>query len=172
MTKPVRPIKNYLAAIHMAHKVLGLSKDDALALKQSVTGVASAGDMTDQQRKRYLAHLSSLQTRMGVGTQRPKPTASQKYTPKRAPAQRSPEDSLDMRWGKARAQWAALAKAGAVKIDTDAALMAYVQRQTHLEHWRFLNSFQINNVIESLKRWYDRLEPSRKQAQPEGQAHG
>ena len=162
MSKPVTS-KNHLAAIHIAHKALGLSKDDALALKQSVTGVASAGDMTEQQRKRYLAHLSSLQTRMGVGTpQRPRPA----YTPKRAPAQRSADDGGDMRWGKARALWADLARAGAVKVDTDAALMAYVQRQTHLEHWRFLNTFQINSVLESLKGWYARLEPSRKPTQP------
>ena len=65
MSRPVHH-KNHLAAIHIAHKALGLSKDDALALKMSVTGVASAGDMTEQQRKRYLAHLAGLQSTMAV----------------------------------------------------------------------------------------------------------
>jgi hypothetical protein len=139
--------KNYLAAIHIAHKALGLSKDDACALKQAVTGVASAGDMTEQQRKRYLAHLSGLQAMMGHNTQRgtlrgPRPATHQ-----------SPQDDSDVRWRKARALWADLATSGKVRTNTDAALMAYVQRQTHVEHWRFLNTHQINGVIESLKRW-------------------
>ena len=164
MSKPTHTAKNHLAAIHIAFKALGISKDDACALKQRVTGVASAGDMTEQQRKRLLAYLSGLQQTTGA----PKPA----HAPNRPAQQRSMDDAGDARWGKARALWADLARAGAVKVDTDAALMAYVQRQTHLEHWRFLNTFQINSVLESLKGWYARLEPSRKQTQPEGQPHG
>ena len=143
---------NHLAAIHMAHKALGLSKDDALALKQSVTGVASAGDMTVQQRKRYLAHLAGLQATM-ARARGEKPA----YEPKRPVQQRSVDDDQDERWLKARALWAALGRAGEVHHDTDVALMRYVARQTHVEHWRFLNSHQINNVIEALKRWCRRV---------------
>jgi phage gp16-like protein len=110
--------KNHLAAIHIAFKALGISKDDACALKQSVTGKASAADMTEQQRKRLLVRLAELQA-----------------------------DAA-----KARALWAALASAGQVRTDTDAALMAYVKRQTHVDHWRFLNGHQVNSVIEALKR--------------------
>ena len=138
MTRPATH-KNYLAAIHIAHKALGLSKDDACALKQAVTGVASAGDMTDQQRRRYLAHLSRLQEGGNA--------------PKRAPVLRSVDDALDARWLKARALWARLAAVGLVHTDTDAALMAYDKRQTHVDAWRFLNSYQINSVIEALKGW-------------------
>ena len=161
--KPAAP-KNHLAAIHIAFKALGISKDDACALKQQVTGVASAGDMTEQQRKRLLAYLSALQQNTGT----PKP-AKPAFAPKRPAQQRSVDDAGDARWGKARALWADLARAGAVKVDTDAALMAYVQRQTHLAHWRFLNTFQINSVLEALKQWYARLEPSRKQHAPQPQ---
>lgn len=135
----------HLAAIHIAHKALGLSADDASALKLAVTGVASAGAMSEQQRRRYLAHLAGLQK----GT-------SAAQSPRRAPrppALRSADDAQDERWLKARALWAALAASGQVRIDTDAALMAYVKRQTHIEHWRFLNGYQVNSVIESLKRW-------------------
>ena len=147
MTKPT-PHKNHLAAIHIAFKALGISKDDACALKQSVTGVASAGDMTEQQRKRLLARLAELQA--DRATQRgDKPS----YTPKRAPLQRTVDDDQDERWGKARALWGALATAGVVRINTDAALAAYVKRQTKLEAWRFLNSYQVNGVIEALKQW-------------------
>ena len=150
MTRPVHH-KNHLAAIHIAHKALGLSKDDALALKQAVTGVASAGDMTEQQRRRYLAHLAGLQSTMATARGE-KPA----YVPKRPNLERSGDDDQDERWHKARMLWRVLADAGHVRTNTDAALMAYVQRQTSVEHWRFLNSHQINGVIESLKRWCSR----------------
>lgn len=150
MTRPVHH-KNHLAAIHIAHKALGLSKDDALALKMAVTGVASAGDMTEQQRRRYLAHLAGLQSTMATARGE-KPA----YVPKRSNLERSGDDNQDERWHKARMLWRVLADAGHVRINTDAALMAYVQRQTSVEHWRFLNTHQINGVIESLKRWCDR----------------
>jgi hypothetical protein len=150
MTRPIHH-KNHLAAIHIAHKALGLSKDDALALKMSVTGVASARDMTEQQRRRYLAHLSGLQSTMAAARGE-KPA----YVPKRPALEQSIDDSQDVRWHKARMLWRVLADAGHVRINTDAALMAYVQRQTNMAHWRFLNTHQINGVIESLKRWCDR----------------
>lgn len=159
MTKPdIR--QSHLAAIHMAQKALHLSKEDASALKFSVTGKYSAADMTGLQRRQYLAHLSNLQARDAVA-QGTKPA----YVPKRPPEQRSVDDDQDARWNKARALWAALATAGHVHTDTDAALMAYVARQTKIDHWRFLNSYQITSVIEALKRWIRRVEPQRNGAQ-------
>lgn len=140
--------KNYLAAIHIAHKALGLSADDAAALKQTITGVQSARDMTEQQRRRYLAHLSGLQERAALARGE-KPA----YTPRRRPLYRTVDDDQDARWLKARALWHALATAGVVHNNTDAALLAYVKRQTKLEHWRWLNGYQVNTVIEALKKW-------------------
>lgn len=137
-----------LAAVHIAQKALGLSADDAEALKLSVTGVASAGDMTMAQRRKYLAHLSQLQaSKARARGDRPA------HDPSRPAVQRGQADAGDGRWGKARVLWQALACNGQVRTDTDAALMAYVKRQTGLEHWRFLNNAQVNTVIESLKRW-------------------
>jgi hypothetical protein len=140
--------QGHLAAIHMVQKTLGLQADDATALKLAVTGVASAAAMTLAQRRQYLAHLSVLQARAAVA-------AGQKpaWQTQRTPMQRAAADDQDERWHKARALWAALARAGHVHTDTDAALMAYVRRQVHVEHWRFLNTAQINNVIEAIKRW-------------------
>jgi hypothetical protein len=138
--------QNDLAAIHIAQKALGMSKDDAEALKLGITGKASAADMTVPQRRMLLAHLSTLQAIAGG---KPKPA----YTGQRRSLERSTGDGQDDRWGKARALWALLARAGVVKVDTDAALTAYVKRQTKCEAWRFLNAHQINTVIESLKRW-------------------
>lgn len=140
---------NDLAAIHIAQKALGLTKEDAEALKLGITGKASAADMTVPQRRMLLAHLSTLQA-IKAGT--PKPA----YTGQRRSIERAADDDQDNRWSKARALWALLAKAGVVKVDTDAALNAYVKRQTKLDAWRFLNHHQINTVIESLKRWCDR----------------
>lgn len=156
--------QGHLAAIHMAQKALHLSKEDAEALKLKVTGKYSAAEMTALERRQYLAHLSNLQAQ--VATARGEKPA---YTPKRQPAQRSADDDQDDRWYKARALWAALAAAGHVHTDTDAALTAYVKRQTHMDHWRFLNGHQVNSVIEALKRWCRRVdvptEPVKQEAQ-------
>lgn len=142
------PRQSHLAAIHMAQKALGLSADDASALKLHVTGKASSADMSALQRKQYLAHLSGLQANAALA-RGDKPA----YTPKRDPRYRTVDDDQDERWGKARALWHVLAAAGVVHTNTDAALLAYVKRQTKLEHWRFLNSYQVNAVIEALKKW-------------------
>lgn len=138
------PRQSHLAAIHMAQKTLGLSAEDAVSVKLAVTGVASAADMTALQRKQYLAHLSAQQERAGLIAPRPQ---------KRPHLHRTVNDDQDERWGKARALWHALAAAGVVRSNTDSALMTYVKRQTKLEHWRFLNSYQVNAVIEALKKW-------------------
>ena len=137
----------------MVQKALHLERDDATALKLAVTGVASAADMTLAQRRQYLAHLSALQARAAVAAgQKP---AWQKQRPA---SNQALADDGDDRWFKARALWGALATAGEVHTNTDAALMAYVTRQTKLAHWRFLNTFQITSVIESLKRWCARAD--------------
>lgn len=141
------PRQSHLAAIHCAQKALGLSAEDASALKLAVTGQASSATMSAGQRKAYLAHLSALQVRVGLIDPRPA---------KRPFVQRGAQDDQDERWGKARALWHALAVAGEVHTDTDAALQAYIKRQTKLEAWRFLNTFQMNSVIEALKQWCQR----------------
>ena len=147
MTKPA-PRQSHLAAIHMAQKALGLSKEDSACLKLSVTGKYSAAEMTELQRRQYLAHLATLQGHAAVARGE-KPA----YVPKRPALQRTVDDDQDDRWHKARALWAALGAAGQVHTNTDVALMAYVKRQTHVEQWRWLNTHQVNSVIEALKRW-------------------
>lgn len=139
---------NDLAAIHIAQKALGLSADDASALKLAITGQASSGAMSPAQRRQYLAHLSGLQAR-AARDRGEKPA----FEPQRPALHRNIDDQGDDRWGKARALWHALAQAGEVRVDTDAALMAYVRRQVKVDHWRFLTTFQVNSVIEALKRW-------------------
>lgn len=150
MTTPA-PRQNHLAAIHMAQKALGLSAEDAVALKRSVVGVASAADMTAPQRRQYLAHLAVLQA--SAATARGEKPA---YAPKRPTLVRNIEDAGDYQWGKARAMWHALAVAGQVRANTDTALQAYAKRQTGVDAWRFMTQPQITKVIESLKKWCKR----------------
>lgn len=148
MTKPATR-QAQLAAIHMAQKKLHLSKEDASAVKFLITGKYSAAEMTDLERRQYLAHLSNQQARDAVA-QGSKPS----YTPQRPPLQRSVDDDQDARWSKARALWSALAHAGVVRMDSDEALSAWVKRQTKVDSWRFLNTHQITDlVIEPLKLW-------------------
>ena len=148
--RPAKPVddrrKGDLAAIHIAQKSLGMSDEDAQALKLSVTGNSSAGGMSPAQRRHYLAHLSQLQA---IRAGKPRPL----YTGPRRAVERAVDDGSDDRWSKARTLWSLLANVGEVRINTDDALTAYVKRQTGLDAWRFLNGHQINTVIESLKRW-------------------
>ncbi len=152
--KPAPLRVNHLAAIHMAQKALAMSADDAVALKLAITGQASSKDMTAQQRARYLAHLAGLQAHLPGAVPARAPL---RHVPQRHASARSADDPLDARYSKARALWHALHLAGVVHTDTDAALMAYVKRQTRLEHWRFLNGYQVNAVIEALKHWLARV---------------
>jgi hypothetical protein len=135
----------------MAQKKLGLSADDATSLKLHVTGKASSADMNDVQRQMYLRHLAGLQERAALDRGE-KPA----YTPRRNPLYRTVDDDQDERWGKARALWNALATAGVVHTNTDAALIAFVKSRTKVEHWRFMNTRQVNQVIENLKLWCKR----------------
>ena len=141
------PRQSHLAAIHMAQKALGLTSDDATYLKMQVTGVASSAAMSAGQRAKYLAQLSGLQQNAGLIAPRPQ---------QRPPLYRTVDDDQDARWLKCRALWHALATAGVVRANTDAALLAYVKRQTKLDAWRFLNGYQVNTVIEALKKWCTR----------------
>lgn len=136
--------KNHLAAIHIAQKTLGLSAEDAAALKLSVTGVVSAKDMSLTQQRRYLAHLSTLQATV---------TKARGETPAYIPKPRPASANGDAMWAKARAIWDALAVAGEVRVNTDEALIAYVKRQTDVDQWRWLNGRQCSQVIEALKKW-------------------
>ncbi|VFR54776.1 hypothetical protein BRI6_1095 [plant metagenome] len=144
--RPARDRRADLAAIHIAEKALQMDQEEARDLKLQVTGKSSSADMTARERRRYLVHLHQVQRAREPGRGKP-------YTAQRAPLQRSPDDAHDDRWSKARAMWSALARAGQVRTDTDSALLAYVKRQTGVEAWRWLNGYQINTVIEALKKW-------------------
>jgi phage gp16-like protein len=127
-----------LAAMHAIQKALGMDDDSAMALKLNKTGVSSAGDMTAAQRAKYLGALRSAQRAMG-GTQ-----------PASRPQAQDPQSR------KIRALWLALADAGKVRDRSEAALAAYVQRQTGVGALQWLSVGKGSAVIESLKQWLAR----------------
>lgn len=151
--KPKATRAQHLAAIHIAEKALGLSKEDYAALKRSITGgdvsgVESSAHMNSIQRSQYLAQLAVLQAK-AAEAKGEKPA----YQPKRPMVVRNIDDADDKQWSRARALWHALSAAGEVHSNTDAALQKYATRQTHVTAWRFQTQAQITLVIESLKKW-------------------
>ncbi len=151
-------MSKHIAAIHVLKSQCKLVESDYRALLVELVGKDSCSLMSEAQLVRVRTHLQNLAVRLGVA----KPAApvqpgTAQFTRRRIAPKRSTSDDQDERWGKARTLWSQLARAGAVRVDSDAALMAYVKRQTKTEAWRFLNGYQINGVIESLKKWCARL---------------
>jgi hypothetical protein len=132
-----------LKQIHALQREIGLSADDASALKLTLTGVASSGDMSAPQRAKLLAHLRGLALRAG-----PKAGKARRSVHKRAAW--NPKHKLV--W----ALWQQLADAGKVTDRRAGALGAYVKRQTGVDQLAWINERQIDLVIESLKKWLAR----------------
>lgn len=164
---------NHIAAIHVLKGQCQMSDADYRALLIQLTGKSSSKDMTAGQQAAVRTHLQNLAVRLGVAKPAPAATpGAAQFTRRRIPAKRSSSDEQDERWAKARTLWSQLARAAAARVDSDAALLAYVKRQTKMEAWRFLNGYQINVVIESLKEWLKRSEAGAHAGQGAGSASG
>jgi phage gp16-like protein len=144
---------NHIAAIHTLKSKIKMAEGDYRFLLSQLTGKDTCKTMNPVELAKVRQHFDNLAVRMGAVAAKPVFVPNPKFTRQRAVGKRSDSDAADERWAKARTLWAQLAQAGKVQMDTDAALLAYVKRQTQLEAWRFLNGYQINMVIESLKRW-------------------
>ncbi|PDT05726.1 GemA protein [Rhizobium chutanense] len=130
-----------IAAIHVAKKQLGLDEDTYRAKLARITGKSSAKEMTEAERQHVLAVFRNE----GFA---PAPTARradgrQKLTGKYAK--------------KLQALWIAGWNLGIVRDRDDKALIAFVKRQTGLDHTRFLvYPDDANRAIEALKGWINR----------------
>ena len=126
-----------LAAIHVAKKQLGLDDDTYRAMLVRVTGKASTKDMTEAERNRVVEELR------GKGFK---------------PASKGLRKKLEGRYAaKLQALWIAGWNLGIVRDRTDEALIAFVQRQTHVDHVRFLHDPEdAMSAIEGLKGWLAR----------------
>jgi len=126
-----------IAAIHVARKQLGLDEDTYRALAVRVTGKGSAKDMTEAERQQLLEEFR----RRGF---KKASTGSRK--------------KLDGRYAaKLQALWISAWNLGLVERREDSALVAFVKRQTGIEHVRFLHYPEdANKAIEALKGWMAR----------------
>lgn len=130
-----------LAAIHVAKKQLGLEEDDFRAVCERVTGKRSTREMSEPLRIKLVEHFRE-----------------QGFKPVRKAPSKASKKRLEGRYAaKMQALWIAGYNLGVVTNGSDEALIAFVQRQTKLDHVRFLHDpADANTAIESLKRWLNR----------------
>lgn len=126
--------KAALAKLHIARKDLGLSEDDYRAALIRATGKRSASQLDDGEREAALAEFR----RMGWSGAPP-------LAPRAGRADGKYAQVL-------RALWLSAYNLGAVEAPGDAALTAFVERQTKISHTRFLtHAADAARVIEALK---------------------
>ena len=124
---------NALAAIHIAKKQLGLDDETYRDLLLRVTGKRSAAAMSEAERRRVVAELRAKGS---------------------APVARRLEGPYAK---KLQALWIAAWNLSLVRDRRDAAMLAFVRRQTGIEHTRFLRDpADARAAIEALKAWMAR----------------
>jgi phage gp16-like protein len=136
-----------LAQIHQLAKEIGLDDDAYRDLMATVCGgVRSAALLDVSGRQRFIAHLRRCLGRPEQRLTRPAAQGREIARPL------LPREKL--MW----ALWMQLAEAGAVEHRTMQALSAYVERQTGVARVEWLNVPQQIAVVESLKKWLERLQ--------------
>jgi phage gp16-like protein len=124
--------------IHVAKRELGLDDDTYRDMLFAVARVRSAKDLDWTGRKKVLDHLKASGFKVKL--------------PPRS------KNADDARYRKIRALWSELKGRHVVEVDTDKAVREYIKRTTDKDDFQFLNNFQITTVIESLKKWLERLD--------------
>jgi len=134
-------VNQYIVAIQVAKKKLGLDEDTYRAKLKNVTGKTSTKDMTDEERQKVLTVFRNEGFKPAPSA--PRPNGRAKITGRFA--------------GKLQALWIACYNLGIVANRDDAALLAFVKRQTGIDHVRFLKfSDDAQKAIEALKAWMAR----------------
>lgn len=130
-----------IAAIHVAKKQLGLDDDTYRAKLVRITGKLSAKDMTEVERQKVLTVFRN-----------------EGFTPAPAVRRADGRQKLTGKFAKKlQALWIAAWNLGIVRDRDDAALIAFVKRQTGIEHTRFLvYADDASRAIEALKSWIRR----------------
>jgi phage gp16-like protein len=125
-----------IAAIHVAKKQLGLDDDTYRAKLTNITGKSSTAAMTEAERQKVLTVFRN-----------------EGFEP--APASKGKRKPLQGKFAKKmQALWIAGYNLGIVENRDDAALLAFVTRQTGLDHVRFLHhADDAKKAIEGLKKW-------------------
>ncbi|MGR9345867.1 gp16 family protein [Rhizobium leguminosarum] len=129
-----------ITAIHVAKKQLGLDDETYRAKLEVITGKASTRDMTEAERERVLQVFRKEGFRPKSNRRR---DGRLKLTGKYA--------------AKLQALWIAASNLGIIHDRDDAALVKFVERQTGIEHVRFLkNAADARKAVEALKGWIAR----------------
>ncbi|MBX8800695.1 regulatory protein GemA [Ochrobactrum sp. MR28] len=125
------------SSIYVAKKQLGLDDDDFRSLCERVTGKRSTRDMSEPQRAKLVEHFRKQGFK---------------------PVSKDTRKQLEGRYAaKLQALWIAGYNLGVVTNGSDEALIAFVKRQTKLDHVRFLHDAgDAYKAIEALKRWLNR----------------
>jgi len=126
-----------LAAMHVAKKLLGLDDDTYRAALVSITGKASAKEMTEVERNKVVAAFRDRGFK---------------------PASTGQRKRLEGKYAaKLQALWIAGHNLGIVENRSDEALVAFVKRQAQVDHVRFLHDpADAAKAIEGLKAWLAR----------------
>lgn len=125
------------AAIHTGLRKLGIAEDDARDLYERQTGKRSLRDMSPAQHEAVIGELRRLGFKQASSRSR---------------------KGLEGRFAKKlQALWIAAWNLGLVRDRTDAALIAFVKRQTGIDHVRFVrDADDARRAIEALKGWMER----------------
>ncbi|TBA43813.1 regulatory protein GemA [Rhizobium ruizarguesonis] len=130
-----------IAAIHVAKKQLGLDEDTYRAKLEIITGKASTKSMTEAERERVLQVFRK-----------------EGFQPK---SNRRADGRLKISGkyaGKLQALWISAWNLGIVQNRDDGALVKFAERQTGIEHVRFLkNAADARKTVEALKGWIARV---------------
>jgi hypothetical protein len=125
-------------AIHAMRRALGMTDADYRGLLQARFRVVSSTDLDAAQAGALIEELKGLGAPAGAGRS-PAKTASGKYAP------------------VLQALWIGAWNLGLARSRDDAAMLAFVERQTGLAHTRFLaDSTDAAKAIEGLKAWVAR----------------
>lgn len=135
MTRTAAARRSGLAKVHLLAKQRGLADDDYRDFLERETGKRSARDLSDGELIRVCEKLGR---------------------PSGVPAAASPAAAGPFA-GKLRALWISAWHLGVTRSNADSAMLAFVKRQTGVDHTRFLSEPRLaNKAIEGLKAWLAR----------------
>lgn len=129
-----------IAAIKIAQKQLGLDDETYRAKLRLITGKTSTKDMTEAERQKVITVFRN-----------------EGFTPS-SPRRQNGRHALSGKYAKKlQAMWIAAWNLGIVDNRDDAALEAFVERQTGLARERWLHQAEdARKVVEALKGWMER----------------
>lgn len=140
--------RRYYAAIHAGAKALGWDEElRRQAMAQRYGGVTSSKDLSDTQLRDFARHIGDAQQAAGKAPAKRRQPARAGKRPLAAGALAS----------KARALWLSLYHLGELADPSEAALDAWVRRQTGVDSLRFADQAVADKIIRGLRTWCARV---------------